>query len=41
VGAHAFLRRFCSTVSTRRTTVAGVEHLRRANGGVDSQWALE
>src|SRR5262245_59503392 len=38
VGAHGILRRFCSTLSTRRTTVAGVEYLRPADARVDSQF---
>src|SRR5437763_7278124 len=38
VGAHGILRRFCSALSTRWTTVAGVEHLRPADAGVDSQF---
>ena len=38
VGAHAVPCRFCPTLPTRRTIVAGVEHLRPANSGVDSQF---
>ena len=32
------LRRFRATLSTRRTIVAGVEHLRPADSGADSQF---
>ena len=38
VGAYAIFRRFCPTLSTCRTSVAGVEHLRPADVGVDSQF---
>src|SRR6516162_9568501 len=38
VGAHAIVRRFCPTLSTCRASLAGVEHLRAAYAGVDSQF---
>src|SRR6516162_9610112 len=38
VGPHDIIRRVCSTLSACRTTVAGVEHLRPADGGANSQF---
>src|SRR5215471_12246633 len=38
VGPHDILRRVCSILSARRTTMARLEHLRLADGGANSQF---
>ena len=38
VGAHALIRCFRAALSACRTSMAGVEHLRSANAGIDPQF---